>query len=57
MRFVLAVASVIGFGGLGIYFGLEGRMGLYWVCLAAAVIAPWFFGMTTGRPRDTDDSE
>lgn len=57
MRFVLAVLVVVGFGGLGIYFESEGRTGLYWLCIAAAAIAPWFLGMKNNlAPKDSDDS-
>jgi hypothetical protein len=57
MRFVLAVLVVVGFGGLGIYFESEGRTGLYWLCIAAAAITPWFLGMNNGLTiKDSDDS-
>jgi hypothetical protein len=51
------VLVVVAFGGLGIYFDLERRTGLYWLCIAAAAIAPWFLGMNNSlAPKDSDDS-
>jgi hypothetical protein len=56
MRFALAVLLVIFFGGLGVYARLHGREGLYWLCLAAAVISPYLCGMQIpgGPPSDGD---
>jgi hypothetical protein len=55
MRFVLAVLSVVIFGGVALYFKLHGRVGLYWFFLVVAVICPWLFGMQLGRTPANDD--
>jgi hypothetical protein len=49
MAFVGAVLCVCVLLGLSIYFNIQGREGLRWLCFSLAVVLPWFLGMALGR--------